>query len=348
MNKVLKKDLDSLLKSFKYEKELKNKTILVTGATGLIAKNFTWFLLYLNKELKMNMKVVALVRNIEKAKKIFGDLEEYGLEYLVQDICSKIEYDGKVDYIFHAAGSCSAQAIKTIPVDIIKANTLGTINVLELAREKKTKKVLFPSTREIYGQIDNRTSISESDMGFIDPLNSRNCYPESKRLSEALLRSYNEQYGVNFNVMRIAHVYGPGMAIENDGRVMADFIGAAVKGNNIVLNSDGSAIRAFCYVSDAVNGILDVMVKGKKCEAYNLANETEPYMIRDVAQMICDIYPEKNMKVEFTNPGDENKKGYLSYKIVKLDTSKLEKLGWNVQVKLKKGLKQTIDYFNED
>ena len=347
MNKIISKDLDFLAKRFEYKDKIKNKTILVTGATGLIAKNFVMFLLTLNKKFDLNIKVLALVRNVEKAKNVFKDFESDNLIYLVQDICEKIEYKGKIDYIFHAAGSCSAEAIKRNPVGIMKANTLGTINVLDLAVEKKVKKVVFPSTREIYGKVEGIDNINESDMGVLDPLNSRNCYPESKRVAETLFRSYMDQYGVNFNILRIAHTYGPGMEIRNDGRVMADFIGAVVDNKNIVLNSDGTAIRAFCYITDALEGIMHVMFKGKSGEAYNLANETEPYMIRDVAQMLVDLYPEKGLKVEFTNPTEEIKKGYLGYKITKLNTSKLESLGWKPQIKLKKGMKNTVDYFME-
>ena len=347
MNKIVTKDMNFLTKRFEYSDEIKDKTILVTGATGLIAKNFVIFLLTLNKKLKLNIKVVALVRNLEKAKNTFKDYECENLIYLNQDICDEIKYDGKVDYIFHAAGSCSAEAIKRNPVGIMKANTIGTINVLEFAKEKEVTKVIFPSTREIYGKVDGIDNISETDMGVLDPLNSRNCYPESKRVAETLFRSYADQYGVKFNILRIAHTYGPGMEIRNDGRVMADFIGAVVDNKNIVLNSDGTAIRAFCYITDALEGIMHVMFKAESGEAFNLANETEPYMIRDVAQMLVDLYPEKGLKVEFANASDEVKKGYLGYKITKLNTSKLESLGWKPQIKLKKGMKNTVDYFEE-
>ena len=345
MNKIIKEDMDNLVNSCPYEEEFKDKTILITGATGLIARNLTYFSLELNKQKHTNTKVVALVRNMDKARDAFSDyLEDSSLEFMNQDVCEKLEYAGNVDYIFHAAGSASATAIKKNPVGIIKANTIGTMNVLELAREKGSK-VIFPSTREIYGKVDGVEKITESDMGIIDPLNGRNCYPESKRLAEALFRSYYEQYGVPFNVLRIAHTYGPTMEINNDGRVMSDFIGDVVNDRDIVLNSDGTAIRAFCYVADTVTGIIEVMVNGENTEAYNLANETEPYMIRDVAKKLVDLYPEKGLKVVFSNPSDEVKKGYVSYKIVKLDTSKLESLGWSPKVELEEGMKRTVDSF---
>lgn len=349
MNSIIKSDMERIISECSYIDEFQNKTILITGATGLIARNLTYFFLHLNKIHNTNTKVLALVRNLEKAKTAFKDyLDDVNLEFLNQDVCEPIDYEGNVDYIFHAAGSASATAIKTNPVGIIKANTIGTMNILEFARSKNIKNVVFPSTREIYGKVIDVDKITEDVQGTINPLEERNCYPESKRLAEAMFVSYHKQYGVPFTILRIAHTYGPAMEINQDGRVMADFIGAVVNNKNIVLNSDGTAIRSFCYVTDTVEAILKVMINGEIGSAYNLANETEPYMIRDVAQILVDSYPEKGLKVEFSNPSDEVKKGYVSYKIVKLDTSKLENLGWSPKVKLEDGLKRTISYFEEE
>lgn len=349
VNSVIQNDMAEVIKDCRHIDALRNQTILITGATGLIAKNLVYFFLELNKKENTNIKVLALVRNLDKAKKAFAEYEgDENLVFLNQDVCTPINYEGEIDYIFHAAGSASAHAIKTNPTGIIQANTMGTMNVLELARIKNVKKVIFPSTREIYGKVEGKDLISEEDMGLIDPMDGRNCYPESKRLAEAMFRSYNNQYGVPFNILRIAHTYGPGMELVNDGRVMADFMEAAVNSKDIILNSDGTARRSFCYVSDTIAGILDVMVLAPSGEAYNLANEKEPQMIRDVAQMIIDLYPEKDMHLQFANPSDEVKKGYVSYKIVQLNTSKIEELGWNPKVRLKDGLKRTVEFFEED
>jgi len=129
---------------------------------------------------------------------------------------------------------------------------------------------------------------------------------------------------------------------------MADFMEAAVNSRDIILNSDGTARRSFCYVSDTVQGIIDVMILGQDGESYNLANESEPHMIKDVAQMIIDLYPERNMHLQFANPSDKVKEGYVSYRIVQLNTAKLQALGWNPKVRLKDGLKRTIEYFDAE
>lgn len=345
MNKIIKEDINKIINKFPYEDYLTNKTILITGANGLIAKYLTYFFLNLNSQKNTNIKILALVRNVEKAKQNFHNNEN--LIFINQDVCNEIHYDGDVDYIFHAAGSASATAIKSNPVDIIKANTIGTINILEFAKNHNTKKVIFPSTREVYGKVENIEQIKESDMGIIDPMDSRNCYPESKRISEALFKSYYNQYGINFNILRIAHTYGPTMEILNDGRVMSDFIGAVVNNQNIVLNSDGTAIRSFCYVADTIEGILKVLLNGDPGEVYNLSNESEPNMIRDVAEMLIELFPEKKLKVLFSDPSDEIKKGYVNYKIVRLNTQKIENLGWKPSTTLKKGLKRTVESFSE-
>ena len=213
------------------------------------------------------------------------------------------------------------------------------MNVLELARKKQTAKVLFASTREVYGANEHADKLDECSYGVLDPLNARSCYPESKRAAETLLKSYYLQYGVAFNTIRIAHAYGPTMKLENDGRVMADLMGDVVAGRDIVLKSSGEAIRAFLYITDAVLGMFTVLFKGKAGEAYNLANETEPISIRDLAQRLASSRNDKTIQVVI-NEGDQ--KGYCTYRRTALDTTAIELLGWKPQTSLKEGIIRTF------
>lgn len=343
---VVKEDMQDLIsREYIPFDLLKNKTVLVTGATGMLAYYFTLTLMHLNIEKDYGIRVIALVRNKEKARAKFeGFLGDSRFELLSQDVCEKMNIEGDVDYIFHAAGAASPYFIKNDPTGIIAANTQGTVNVLELAKEKNVTNIVYPSTREIYGKVEGVDFIKETDMGVFDPLDARSCYPESKRIAETILKSYNVQYGVPFTVLRIAHSFGPGMIIESDGRVMADFISDAVHSRNIVLKSEGLAERAFCYITDAVAAIFTAMLKGGCGEAYNLANETEPTAIRDVAQMLSDLFPERNIKVIFEIAKDNS--GYCNYARVGLDTAKLESLGWKPQVKLIDGLRRTVVSFD--
>ena len=320
--------------------QLEGKTVLVTGATGMLASYVTWLLLYLHEETGIDVSVVALCRNPQKAEQYYGSYT--GKPYfhlLTQDVCDPIEYDGAVGYIFHLAGNASPHFINTDPVGIMKCNLLGTVNVLELAKKKHTAKVIFASTREVYGANEHADKLDECSYGVLDPLDARSCYPESKRAAETLLKSYYLQYGVDFNTIRIAHAYGPTMRLENDGRVMADLMGDVMVGRDVVLKSSGEAIRAFLYITDAVLGMFTVLFKGKAGEAYNLANETEPVSIRDLAQLLASSRNDKTIHVVIN---ESDQRGYCAYRRTALDTTAIEQLGWKPQVSLDEGIKRML------
>jgi nucleoside-diphosphate-sugar epimerase len=200
---------------------------------------------------------------------------------------------------------------------------------------------VFASTREIYGQVPKDCSrLRESDIGILDPSLPRNSYPESKRMAEAMLVSSARQFSLPYTILRISHTYGPGMEIHNDGRIMADIIGSLVRRQNIVLTSDGSALRSFCYISDCVDGILRAMLSDVPPRLMNLANETEPLMVKDLAQLAVDCFPELNLSVEFADSGLTG--AYSAIPLVPLDTSKIESLGWRPLVSLTEGLRRTV------
>lgn len=336
---IIQEDIQRMSEAKLPWRELDGRNVLVTGATGMLASYVTWLLLYLHEHAGINVSVVALCRNRQKAEQYFGSY--VGKSYfrlLIQDVCNPIAYEGKVDYVFHLAGNASPHFINTDPVGIMKCNLQGTINVLELARHHDVKRVLFASTREVYGKNEDAEQLNESAFGTLDPLDDRSCYPESKRAAESLLKSYYLQYGVPFNTIRIAHSYGPTMKLENDGRVMSDLLSDVVAGRDIVLKSSGEAIRAFLYVTDAVVGMFTVLFHGGTAKAYNLANETEPVSIKELAQLLSSFSEEITTEVAISS---ENNKGYCNYKRVALDTSEIEKLGWKPMVSLEEGVKRT-------
>lgn len=322
--------------------KLRNKTVLITGATGMLASYMGFTLIFLNKKLGLNIRPIFLARSKEKLNFVYGEELDF-CETLVQDVCEPINYSGHVDFIFHAAGAASPYYIINDPVGVINANVIGTQNILNLAITSHTNKVLFASTREIYGDVVSKNIIDERDMGVLDPLNPRDCYPESKRLAESLLMAYHSQYGVDFNTVRIAHTYGPGMQIEGDGRVMSDLINDAVNLRDIHLKSTGQAERAFCYISDAILGIYNVMFQGQSAQAYNLANENEPTRIIDLAHLLQELVGSgKGVNVDI----DKNSQaGYTNYKRSVLDTSRLSSLGWKPIIELKDGLNRTVRSF---
>lgn len=340
-SKVILEDLQRMAQERLPWQQLDGKTVLVTGATGMLASYVTWLLLYLHEHERINVNVVALCRNPQKAEPYFGDfVQKPYFHLLIQDVCEPIQYEGPIDYVFHLAGNASPHFINTDPVGIMKANLIGTMNVLELAREKQTAKVLFASTREVYGKNEEAELLDEQAFGTLDPLDNRSCYPESKRAAETLLKSYFLQYGVVFNTIRIAHAYGPTMNFGNDGRVMADLLGDVVAGRNIILKSTGEAIRAFLYVTDAVTGLMTVLFHGESAQTYNLANETEPISIRDLAQRLASSRTDIVLQVIVST--DRPQMGYCAYRRTALDTTALEHLGWRPQIPLAEGLQYAL------
>lgn len=343
-NQIVQEDLERIYLSNISWDIFNGKTVLVTGANAMLGTYTAYFFLFLAKVKNIPVKTVVLTRTLSKTELLYKDfLGENYFDIINQDIVMPIHYGESIDYIFHFAGNASPKFINTDPVGILKSNLIGTMNVLELAKEKQSSRLLFASTREVYGAV-SATLLTETSFGYLDPMENRSCYPESKRAAESLLKSYFVQYGVNNVSVRIAHSYGPGMKIDNDGRVMADFISNAVHCQDIVLKSTGDAVRAFCYVSDTVVGMILALLKGKAGEAYNLANELEPYPIRDVANLICNSFPERNINVVFA--GEQPNDGYCNYPRVALDTTKIKQLGFNPQVNLSEGVKRTILSFD--
>ncbi|MFT4144614.1 MAG: NAD-dependent epimerase/dehydratase family protein [Mobilitalea sp.] len=346
-NQIIEEDMKYIVTNEMDYSKLDHCTVLVTGANGMLAAYIIHTLMYLNSTSKFKIKVIALVRSRERAKERFGQyLEDSNFYLCVQDVCEEIELDEKVDYIVHAASNASPKYILSNPVDIIKTNSIGTLRILEFAKKAGTKNLLFTSTREVYGKLPPEVAeIQEDNYGSIDPQDLRSCYPESKRMAETLLESYRYQYGVPYTIARIAHSYGPGMDIEEDGRIMSDLISYTVNEKDIIMNSDGTAIRAFCYVSDAVKALFYILLHGESGQAYNVANEKEPYAVRDVAAKLTQLWPEKGLKVLYKKPEDKDNSGYCKYERVKLSTDKLQNLGWIPQITLEEGLKRTVNSF---
>jgi len=171
----------------------------------------------------------------------------------------------------------------------------------------------------------------------------RSCYPESKRLAENMIVSYGYQYDVNFKIARLAHSYGPGMIIHDDGRIMADLLSNVINGENIVLKSSGDALRAFCYVSDATLALLLITLSDKKNEIYNVSNETEEISIRNLAEKLISMYPERNLELVFDIDKDSATK-YVNFKRTRLNDDKLYSLGFNPQTSLEDGIRNTVSY----
>ena len=312
-------------------KELNQKTILVTGATGLIGSCFIHSLVNQMKAQQLSINIIAIIRNEDKARRVLGDCKD-SVKYICADVTTALEIPETVDYIVHAASQTSSKAFIENPIETINTAISGTINVLQLAREKAAKKVVFLSTMEVYGSPDTDEKIDEEHYTNLNTMMARSSYPESKRMCENLCVSYMKEYGVPINVIRLTQTFGPGVEY-NDGRVFAEFARCAIENRNIVLHTKGETKRNYLYTEDAVSAILTVLLKGKSGEAYNAANEATYCSIYEMAEIVSSKCANGKIKVEL-DIGDESKYGYAPVLKMNLDTRKLQRLGWKPTVGL--------------
>lgn len=345
-NPIIQEDLRTITGSGLKWELFEGKTVLITGAGGFLPSYMVETLLYLNDHvLKNKALLICLVRNRRKAEARFaGSLSRNDFILLVQDVCEKIELDFKVDYIIHAASQASPKYYGKDPVGTLLPNVLATANLLDLAKTDKAAGFLFFSSGEVYGEMGDKIPTKETDFGFVDPAEVRSCYAESKRMGENMCVSWHRQYGVPAKIIRPFHTYGPGMDLE-DGRVFADFVSDIVHGRNIVMKSDGSARRSFCYLADATTGFFTVLLKGKNGQAYNVGNDKGEISILGLAELLIGLFPEKALTV--TKMGEIRQEGYLMSRIVRNcpEISKVRSLGWEPRVSLEEGFKRTVRSF---
>jgi nucleoside-diphosphate-sugar epimerase len=306
---------------------IEGKNILVTGATGLIGFTLISALLYYGKKTKNPPKVIALVRNIEKAKRLYKDFPQENLVFFVSDIIEPIHIEGKIDYIIHGASQTSSKAFVNEPVETIKIAVEGTMNVLELAKEKKVKSFVYLSSMEVYGSPESDEKINENHDTNLDTMSVRSSYPEGKRMCESLCTSYCTEYGVPAKVIRLTQTFGPGV-LYDDGRVFAEFARCAIEKRNIILHTKGETKRNYLYTADAVTAIFTVLLNGENGEAYNAANEATYCSIYEMAELVSNECTDNQIKVEIQIE-DKNKFGYAPTLKMNLDTEKLNKLGWS-------------------
>lgn len=328
---VLREDIQKLAQSKMLEALEAGASVLVTGAAGLICSQLVWALACHSEQRQKDLRILALVRNEEKARAVFGSLMDSGTVRLcVGDIVEPIIIEQPVDYIIHGASATSSRFFVEKPVETIVTALKGTQNVLELARQKKAKKVVYLSSLEVYGTPDNsKEYIAEQDYGYIDPMQVRSSYSEGKRMAECMCVSYAKEYGVPVVVARLSQTFGPGVDYR-DGRVFAEFARCAIEKRDIVLHTQGNTLRTYCYLRDAINALLCLMLRGEAGQAYNVTNMTTAISIRDMAELVCTLTT--GIKVTIDVPKDIAAFGYNPEMVIRLDSGKLRSLGWEPEV----------------
>lgn len=333
MNLLYRSALEKVLDAV----EVNGKSFLITGASGLIGSCLI-DLLMLTCEKGMNNHIYALGRSAKKLEKRFADyLNSSNFHIIEQNICSPINDNLNFDYIIHAASNADPINYAKYPVETMKTNLLGIINVLEYARLHPSCKVELLSTFEVYGYT-GKDEYSEPDVGILDFNTLRACYPESKRAAETMARCYIDEYDVNVTIGRLSSIYGPTMA-EDDSKAHAQFIRNALAGKDIVLKSKGEQKRTYCYVIDAVSAILFILFHGIKGETYNISNEKSVVTIAGLAQIVAEVC---DRNIVFDLPSEIESKGFSKPQNCILDNEKLRNMGWRAKYDIQKGIEECM------
>lgn len=341
---VVAEDLSGILASEIPWEQLFGRQILVTGAAGLIGGHIIEVLAWLNRcQPDARLRIHALTRNLSKLRQRLPWLKIPGeITPAIQDVTLPWYSPTPTDFIIHAASPASPRQYLKRPVDTILANTDGTRQLLELARRDQAR-LLFLSSGAVYGENTLRVdSIREIDFGGEDPLSPRACYSESKRLAETLCRAYQSQYGVDARIARVSHCYGPGMRLD-DGRVIADLLDDVLNDRDIQLDSDGSASRPFCYLSDTTSGLFHILLKGKSGEAYNLGTTQETSILELANKIITAAGKQGGVTVKLQA---RSALAPAARSTGHFNIDRIRQLGWNPTTPLERGLVRLIKYWS--
>lgn len=308
---------------------MSKKRVLITGGAGFLGSHLC------DKFLGKGYKVIAmdnlLTGSLNNIEHLF---KEKDFEFYHNDVSKFVHISGDLDYILHFASPASPIEYLKMPIQTLKVGSLGTHNLLGLAKSKNAR-ILIASTSEVYGDplVHPQT---EEYWGNVNPIGPRGVYDEAKRFQEAITMAYHTFHGVETRIVRIFNTYGPRMRLD-DGRVLPAFIGQALRGEDLTAFGDGSQTRSFCYVDDLVEGIYRLLLSDY-AQPVNIGNPDE-ITIREFGEEIIRLIGTKGKIIYKPLPEDDPKQR-------KPDITKaIEILGWSPKFSRAEGLKPTLDYF---
>lgn len=345
LSSFLKEDFASIASRYDFS-SLRNSSVLVTGASGLIGSQIVLFLDYLNREKGYDTGILALVRSREKAERALPGAAGR-IAILCGDVLSLPAIGQPVDYIIHGASITGSSDFVGRAVETIDTAVNGTMNMLRLAKDKAVRSFLYLSSMEVFGITDGGKEVKEEDLGYIDILSPRSSYPESKRMCECLCACCAAEYGIPAKIVRLTQTLGPGIAY-GDTRCAAQFARAAIEGHDIVLKTAGATKRPALYTADAVSAILTVLLKGKDARAYTAANPATFVTIKETAEMVARdiaggrirvVHDIKGVPAEYVQNLNLN---------LNLNIDKISALGWRPSVGLKDAYSRMIRWMKQD
>ena len=327
--------------------KLNDKSVMLSGATGLLGSFFVDVILEKNSTDGMNCTIYVLSRDVEKAKKRFSKYaHDSFINFIPYDVRQPLIQDdiGRVDYVLHLASNTHPIQYSTDPIGTITTNIIGLQNMLDFAVAHDATRFVFASSNEIYGE--NRGDVEffdENYCGYINSNTIRAGYPESKRCGEALCQAYLHQKGLDIVIPRFTRSYGPTMLM-SDTKAISQFFKKAIAGEDITLKSAGNQYYSYTYVADAVSGLLTVLLKGKTGNAYNIADETSDIRLKDLSALIAKTV---GKSVIFKEPDDIEKAGYSVATKARLSGAKVREIGWLPRYDIESGIKRTVQILKE-
>lgn len=334
---LYQEDLDNIL-SIPGIKDLRGKSFLITGATGLIGVCLIDALMKFNQQ-GANITIYAVGRNKRNASARLGDyFNNDHFHFVEQDVREPLPQDIKADYIIPLASNTHPLAYSQFPIETIEINVKGAEHALHKAKECNAC-VLYPSTVEVYGNARGEDVFTEDYTGQLNLSNSRSCYTESKRVSEALCQSYIAESQVNVKIVRLSRVFGPTMLM-TDSKASSQFLLKALKREDIVLKSKGDQFFSYSYVVDVVAAMLYVLLHGEIGVAYNIANDQCNVYLKDFAEA-CSTFA--GTKVVFDLPSAIEQKGFSVATKAVLNTDRLQRLGFKAAYSLKDSISRTLN-----
>ena len=344
-NKQWRSDLDKVIASLPELSDMQGKSILITGAAGLICSSVVDILFRYNDTQNAGIRILAAGRWPEEMEGRFREMvKRDDFIFVRYDACrTDNKLDMPCDYILHGASNAFPGMIIKEPVETMLSNILGTKYLLDYAKEVRANRILYISSSEVYGNKDNGEPFKEDEYGAIDLLNPRNSYSIGKRAAETLCASYAEEYGVEPVIVRPGHIYGP-TASPMDNRVSSAWAYAAAQGKDIVMKSDGTQMRSYCYCLDCVSAMLKVMHSGKSMKAYNISNPESIISIRQLAEILAEAGKVRLLREK---AWEEEKKEFNPMNNSSLESKNLQELGWKGLFDAHEGLSHTVDILRE-
>lgn len=345
-HQTYRRELKFIAEKNDFMERLKGKSVVITGARGLIGSMLVDVIMYANMNYAIGCNVFAILRNRNQAEQRFHTYQSSPFFHIVIADVNKdeIKITGSIDYFIHAASNTHPVFYSTRPIETILTNTVGTNRALQFAIEHNCKKFVFMSSVEIYGENRGDTEkFSEDYCGYIDSNTLRAGYPESKRTGEALCQAYQKEKGLNCVILRISRCYGAGL-LQNDSKALTQFLKNGINAEDIVLKSEGKQRFSYVYVADVVDAILFVLDKGGKGEAYNVVGPESDVTLKDLATYIAESV---GKKVIMNLPTQQEAEGFSKAAIALMSGDKLKAVGWQGNFTCREGIKRTLHMLKE-